>query len=90
MNVKKRTAAILATAVAAAALPILMASPASADQGACQFSLIDHGYVVGPKSEAACRTGSDVGNPARWIQCYWGLTAIGVKEVDAARACNAA
>ncbi|MYT23556.1 hypothetical protein GTW69_25275 [Streptomyces sp. SID7760] len=90
MNVKKRTAALLAAAVAAAALPILMASPASADQGACQFSLIDHGYVVGPKAEAACRTGSDVGNVGRWIQCYWGLTAIGVKEVDAARACNAA
>ncbi|WP_369778759.1 hypothetical protein [Streptomyces sp. R33] len=90
MKMKKRALGVLAATFAAAALPIMAASPASADQGACQFSLIDAGYRVGPKAEAACRTGSDSGNPARWIQCYWGLTAIGVTEVEAARACNAA
>ncbi|MFE3578962.1 hypothetical protein [Streptomyces vinaceus] len=90
MNVKKRTAGILAAAVAAAALPILMASPASADQGACQFYLIDHGYVVGPKAETACKFGADYSNPGAWMGCYWGLTGIGVRSEHASEACSKA
>lgn len=90
MNMKKRAVGVLAATFAAAALPIMAASPASADQGACQLVLIDAGYKVGPKAEAACRTGGDPGNPGRWIQCYWALTALQVSETPAVRACNAA
>ncbi|MFE9632944.1 hypothetical protein [Streptomyces sp. NPDC006463] len=86
----KRAAGALAVALAATALPIVMASPASADQGACQLYLFDRGYQVGPKVESACETGSNPGNPGRWGQCYWGLTAAGVREADAAGACNSA
>lgn len=86
----KRAVAALAVALAATALPVVVASPAAADQGACQLYLIDRGYRVGPKVESACRTGADTRNVGRWINCYWGLTGIGVRSEDAAGACNAA
>lgn len=79
----------MAAALAAVVLPIVVASPASADQGDCQLYLYDRGYIVGPKVESACKTGANYSNPGRWIRCYWGLTAAGV-EVDAAGACNSA
>ncbi|MGW5344784.1 hypothetical protein [Streptomyces sp. NPDC004050] len=39
MNMKMRAIGVLAAAFAAAALPLVAASPASADQGDCQYSL---------------------------------------------------
>ncbi|MFF7297731.1 hypothetical protein [Streptomyces sp. NPDC008265] len=86
----KRAAGVLAVFVTVAVLPLMAASPASADQGSCQYYLHERGYKVGPKIESACRTGSDPANPGSWIQCYWGLTGIGVRSEDAAGACNAA
>ncbi|MCX5013946.1 hypothetical protein OG765_23580 [Streptomyces sp. NBC_00555] len=91
MNMKMKGAArVLAVACAAAALPIMVASPASADQGDCQYSLHEAGYQIGPKVEAACKTGANTWNPGRFIQCFWGLTAIGVREEHAVTACQAA
>lgn len=86
----KRAVGVLAVALAATALPIVVASPASADQGACQLHLFDRGYNVGPKVESACRAGANYKDVGRWINCYWGLTGIGVRSEDAAGACNAA
>ncbi|MGR4879044.1 hypothetical protein ACIPUC_06370 [Streptomyces sp. LARHCF249] len=87
----KRAGGVLAVALAATALPIVVASPASADQGDCQLYLIDRGYNVGPKVESACRNGADTWmNPAAWGQCFYGLTGIGVRQEDAVGACNAA
>ncbi|MFI8386020.1 hypothetical protein [Streptomyces sp. NPDC085540] len=86
----KRGVGAMAVAILAMGLPIAVASPASADQGDCQYYLHEAGYKIGPKVEAACATGANPWNPGSWIQCYWGLTAIGVKEEHAAGACHAA
>lgn len=86
----KRAGGVLAVAIAATALPIVMASPASADQGSCQLYLIDRGYRVGPKVESACKTGADAWNPTRWAGCYYGLIDIGVRQEHVVGACNAA
>ncbi|UUU42025.1 hypothetical protein [Streptomyces sp. NBC_00162] len=86
----KRAVGVLAVAVAATALPIVVAAPASADQGDCQLYLFDRGYNVGPKVESACGTGADRWNPAGWGQCLMGLTGIGVRQEHAVEACNAA
>ncbi|MFD8952668.1 hypothetical protein ACFV0B_27895 [Streptomyces xanthophaeus] len=86
----KHAGGVLAASLAAMVLPVVVASPASAAQGDCQLYLFDRGYNVGPKVESACRKGANYSNVARWMYCYWDLTAIGVKEVDAAGACNAA
>ncbi|MGW6861513.1 hypothetical protein [Streptomyces xanthophaeus] len=85
----KRAGGFLAASLAAMVLPVVVASPASADQGDCQLYLFDRGYNVGPKVEDACRKGANYSNPGRWVSCYWALTAIGVKETDAAGACTA-
>jgi hypothetical protein len=50
----KRAAAAAGVMVAAAALPILVASPASATQSACSNYVATHGYFAGAKVKAAC------------------------------------
>ncbi|MEU4950300.1 hypothetical protein [Streptomyces lavendulae] len=89
---KKRAGGVLAAVFAAAALPIVVASPASADQGDCQVYLHEQGYAIGPKVQAACKAGavSIMTNPGRFGDCYWSLTPIGVRSSDAAGACQAA
>ncbi|WP_406182809.1 hypothetical protein [Streptomyces sp. NBC_01006] len=89
MKMKKRAVGVLAATFAAAALPIMAASPASADQGDCQYSLHEAGYTVGPKIEAACKLGADF-NPAAYPGCYFALVNIGVSSGDASDACYAA
>lgn len=86
----KRAVGALAVAFAALALPLVVASPASADQGHCQFYLVDRGYKVGPKAAAACKEGAEAWPPVRWAYCYSGLVNIGVRQEDAAGACNVA
>ncbi|WP_158820582.1 MULTISPECIES: hypothetical protein [unclassified Streptomyces] len=83
----KRIGGAFAVALAAASLPILAASPASADQGDCQYYLHEAGYNVGPKVESACRSGANQWNPGRWVICYSELITIGVREGDASAAC---
>ncbi|MFK0253471.1 hypothetical protein [Streptomyces sp. NPDC090445] len=86
----KRAGGVLAAVFAAAALPIVVASPASADQGDCQYSLHEAGYVIGPKVEAACKFGADYTNVGAWQGCYLGLANIGVRSEDAITACSMA
>lgn len=85
----KRVGAALAVTVAATVLPAVAATPASADQGDCQYYLHTVGYVIGPKVESACKAGSDTFmNPAAWGKCFLGLTGIGVRQEHAVTACN--
>ncbi|WP_412078001.1 hypothetical protein ACLF6K_28305 [Streptomyces xanthophaeus] len=84
---KKRAGGVLAAVFAAAALPIVVASPASADQGDCQIALYDWGYVIGPKVQAACKAGAAFG-PAAYGNCFYGLVNIGVRSEHAANACS--
>ncbi|MFF4580893.1 hypothetical protein [Streptomyces sp. NPDC001389] len=86
---KKRAGGVLAAVFVAAALPMVAASPASADQGDCQYSLHEAGYNIGPKVEAACKLGADF-NPGAYPACYFGLINIGVRIGDAGNACSAA
>ncbi|MGO4460495.1 hypothetical protein AB4039_24885 [Streptomyces sp. M-16] len=86
---KKRAVGLLSAMFVAAALPMVVASPASADQGDCQYSLHQAGYNIGPKVEAACKLGADF-NPAAYPGCYWALVNIGVRPGDAGDACYAA
>ncbi|WP_133898065.1 hypothetical protein [Streptomyces sp. KS 21] len=90
MKMKKRALGVLAATFAAAALPIMAASPASADQGDCQYYLHEAGYNIGPKVETACKFGADYSNPGAWMGCYWGLTGIGVRTEHASEACSRA
>lgn len=82
----------LAVTVAATVLPMVAATPASADQGDCQYYLHTQGYRIGPKVESGCKAGSVsvFVNPGRWGSCYFGLTNIGVRKEPAVTACNRA
>ncbi|MCG0064026.1 hypothetical protein ACWDUC_25655 [Streptomyces tricolor] len=88
----KRMAAAAGVMVAAGALPILVASPASASQSACTNYVASHGYFAGPKVKAACDypaldTGLfKIGHPA----CLLGLEKIGVKSEVSNQACKRA
>ncbi|MGW7099056.1 hypothetical protein [Streptomyces sp. NPDC054883] len=85
---KKRTFGVLAATIVAAALPMVAASPASADSPDCQNYLRQLGYVVGPQVQAACNVGAtwDLGGLNR-IACNWKLVQLGVKQNDAYTAC---
>lgn len=87
-----RVAGALTVAVAATVLPLVVATPASADQGDCQYYLHTKRYIIGPKVESACKKGSAslLLNPGRWGLCYYGLTGIGVRQEHAVVACNEA
>ncbi|WP_159045868.1 hypothetical protein [Streptomyces sp. WM6372] len=89
MKMKKRAVGVLAATFAAAALPIVVASPASADQGDCQYYLHEAGYKVGPKIEAACESG-DQFSPTAYGSCLMGLLNIGVRVDHAQSACGLA
>ncbi|MFJ3229697.1 hypothetical protein [Streptomyces sp. NPDC086787] len=85
----KRMAAAAGVVLAAGALPILVASPASATQSSCSNYVAGHGYLVGPKVKAACSHGAiDTGlgkaaNPA----CVVALARIDVKSAVSVPAC---
>ncbi|MFD0268137.1 hypothetical protein ACFVGY_16390 [Streptomyces sp. NPDC127106] len=89
MNMKKRAGGVLAAVFAAAALPLLTAAPASADQGDCQYYLHEAGYNVGPKVEGACGFGASTEMGA-FSGCYVLLVDIGVSKGDAVEACSLA
>ncbi|MEU0002733.1 hypothetical protein ABZ079_00095 [Streptomyces sp. NPDC006314] len=80
-------AAVAGVVVAAGALPILVASPASATQSACTNYVANHGYFAGPKVKAAC------GNPALFTgvmktanpYCLVGLAKVGVERSGVAQ-----
>jgi hypothetical protein len=74
--------------VAAGALPILVASPASATQSACSNYVANHGYFAGPKVKAACgHERLPMGPDPR---CLGGLLSIRVDSTVALNACSRA
>lgn len=86
----KRMVAAAGVVVAAGALPILVASPASATQGDCSNYVATHGYRAGVKVKAACGNkampfpgGPAIANP----YCIYGLVALGVSNGVADEAC---
>ncbi|MFI9061498.1 hypothetical protein ACIGQE_06435 [Streptomyces sp. NPDC053429] len=89
MKMRKRTIGVLAATFAAAALPLVAASPASADQGDCEYSLHEAGYRIGPKVEAACKSGAEFSATA-YSTCLFSLLNIGVRSDHAQRACGIA
>ncbi|MFK0045802.1 hypothetical protein ACIQU4_17050 [Streptomyces sp. NPDC090741] len=89
MKMKKRAVGVMAATFAAAALPLMAATPASADQGDCQYYLHEQGYNVGPKIEAACKTGSEFSAIA-FGSCLGQLLNIGVRGDHAQEACGLA
>ncbi|MEU6550003.1 hypothetical protein ABZ915_06885 [Streptomyces sp. NPDC046915] len=82
---KRMAAGVVA---AAGALPILVASPASATQSACSNYVASHGYFAGTKVKAACgHEHLPVGaNPL----CLTGLITIQVDSTTAQHACRLA
>ncbi|MFE2144727.1 hypothetical protein ACFXA3_23820 [Streptomyces sp. NPDC059456] len=89
MKMKKRAVGVVVAAFAAAALPLMAASPASADQGDCQYYLHEEGYKVGPKIESGCETGAH-SSPIAYGSCLSYLLNIGVRADQAQRACGLA
>ncbi|MGW3267357.1 hypothetical protein [Streptomyces sp. NPDC001056] len=88
----KRMAAAAGVAVVAGALPILVASPASATQSACTNYVADHGYFAGAKVKAACGHGAidtGIGKVANPV-CVTDLAQIGVKSDVSLAACKRA
>ncbi|MET3983796.1 hypothetical protein [Streptomyces sp. PvR034] len=82
---KKRTFGVLAATFAAAVVPMVAASPASATSADCQVFLRNVGYTVGPRVQGACSTGE-----TGWVGeqgCYALLVQAGVKPSDAREAC---
>lgn len=89
----KRAVAAAGVLVAAAALPVLVASPASATQSACSNYVANHGYFAGPKVKAACShrainagIGIKLPNPV----CKLDLATLHVKESVSYEACRRA
>jgi len=88
----KRMVAAAGVVVAAGALPILVASPASATQSSCTNYVATHGYFAGPKVKEACSydaIDSGIGkfaNPA----CVVGLANVGVEAGVSGPACKRA
>ncbi|MGW0764233.1 hypothetical protein [Streptomyces sp. NPDC002676] len=88
----KRMAAAASVVVAAGALPLISATPASAAWDDCASYIASHGYRVGPKVTAACsHSALDTGigrmpNPI----CEVGLVKIHVKDEVASAACRRA
>ncbi|OXS33062.1 hypothetical protein CHR28_22385 [Streptomyces sp. XY006] len=88
----KRLLSVASVVAAAGVLPLISATPASADQGACTKYLANKGYLVGPKVKSACA------NPALHtplgvvpdFDCTHGLRVAGVKDQHAIDACKRA
>ncbi|MER5372222.1 hypothetical protein [Streptomyces sp. NPDC002553] len=90
----KRMVAMAGVVVAAGALPILAASPASANKSTCVNYIGDAGYAVGVMVKGACS------HPALPLPigsgkfphptCYRALVNAGVRPTDATQACELA
>ncbi|MBL1105025.1 hypothetical protein JK361_10545 [Streptomyces sp. 5-8] len=88
----KRMAAAAGVVVAAGALPILVASPASATQGACTNYVASHGYFAGPKVKEACSHGAIKTPFGSWPNpaCTLGLAQLNIKNAVSDPACSRA
>ncbi|GFE24849.1 hypothetical protein Sliba_53020 [Streptomyces nigrescens] len=85
----RRTAAAASLTLIAAAVPVALATPASASPGACTSYLAAKGYKVGPVAKRACAAaaGGEVPGDAT---CWHDLVDLGVKGNHAEEACGRA
>ncbi len=86
----RRTAAAASLALIAAAVPVALATPASASAGDCTSYLRDKGYTVGAGVRKACAVGSSPGGPVGDSACRSELWDLGVKDPHASTACDLA
>lgn len=86
----RRTAAAASLTLIAAALPVALATPASASAGDCTNYLRDKGYQVGSGVRHACAVGSSPGGPEGDTACWQELLDLGVKGDHANTACDLA
>ncbi|MFB9568784.1 hypothetical protein [Saccharopolyspora hordei] len=86
----RRAATGLGALVAAAAVPLVVTTPAAhAEVEHCVTYLVHQGYVVGEQSLAACNAASD-GSAIGRQSCYLTLTGLGVGYEHADTACDVA
>ncbi|WP_143658683.1 hypothetical protein [Streptomyces sp. IMTB 2501] len=72
------------------ALPVALATPASASAGDCTNYLAGQGYSVGSGVRKACLVGSSPGGEVGFGICRTELVDLGVKGDDASSACDLA
>jgi hypothetical protein len=88
----KRLIGVASALALAGVVPLVSASPASANQSTCVNYLGNRGYDVGPKVRAACAhpaLQSPLGAVPSF-DCTHGLRLIGVKDQHAVDACRRA
>ncbi|GES29390.1 hypothetical protein San01_18770 [Streptomyces angustmyceticus] len=86
----RRTAAAASLTLIVGALPVALATPASASQGACESYLASKGYTVGKWVKKACGVASGATGPVGDSACRSELWDLGVKEPYASEACDRA
>ncbi len=86
----RRTAAAASLALIAGALPVALATPASASQSDCTAYLKGRGYNVGAGVKHACATAAHASGPAGRDMCWRELQELGVKSDYGLTACGLA
>ncbi len=83
----RRTAAAASLTLLMGALPVALATPASASPGACASYLAAKGYKVGPWVKKACARGTGPAGTPGQHACWSMLVELGVKGDHAVDAC---
>ncbi|MFI0811027.1 hypothetical protein [Streptomyces echinatus] len=88
----KRMVTAASVVVAAGAVPLIAASPASASQSACTNYVASHGYYAGPKVKEACGFGAikTPFGPMPSPGCELGLRKLNIKGEVSSPACRRA
>lgn len=81
----KRTIALALSAVSLGVASLALATPAQATSRDCQIYLVEMGYVVGPKAQAACDWAAQRNDG---YGCLDRLVQIGVRFRIAGDACS--
>ncbi|MGP3947133.1 hypothetical protein [Streptomyces sp. 6N106] len=88
MHTIRTAAAAAMLLLGGVAVPVTLATPASATQSQCMNWLQRHGYTVGEKVADACAVGAR-GGAFNYAKCVTLLTNAGVKNGDnASKACD--
>ncbi|MFG2094439.1 hypothetical protein [Streptomyces sp. NPDC048612] len=86
----RRTAAAASLTLIAAAVPVALATPASASASDCTAYLKGRGYTIGPGVKRACAVAASPGGPVGDDACWRELLDLHVKESYAIKACDLA
>ncbi|MCF3147272.1 hypothetical protein [Streptomyces platensis] len=89
-GVLRRTAAAASLTLVVGALPVALATPASASAADCTAYLRGYGYKIGSVVKGACSFGASPGGPEGDDGCRRDLMDVGVKENHAFKACDLA